>query len=554
MEDETLDPLDQSYLDQTSRECISFEQNDSMTADENSNKNQFQPNVLRSSRRRIQKHSAVVLNSDRLRAIQGQDLSINKSEIAETLNNISLNTNITTSANNNINTYINTNNNSEESTQFTSLTRKLKAVQIIIKTFRLFQWKRMNKFTQFGQWNEFLAMKIFSIYLGYRVRKVLRDPEILKLIDSQKDIFRVLLELILPHQTQLTITQLEQFSLLELKQLLLSSPSLSGIDHTFADSLIKQILQERQKLIEQLFSCKFHWISFPKPGYWEINISTILKRTKIMKFNSPARAKKQQAIQETPPHVKQAMTRATSHRLLNANKKGIQKFHFPNDFAMIDGDSQALRDPEDSSNQTNTSSPPQQTSQQQSIPMKSKSLQALLAQKEMRPQTAPQPTTTHQQNISPEALQSRRQSTRNSLLSSELDLRPKTTQANQHSPSSLKKRSLDGPHIQLDILSAEKLMPARKGGNTNNPDLLPDRKPCLKISLFLPTKDSISSSSSKNITANASSVSSSSVAASNLKRVSISKSSNSFILFSYINNINIFSLLFLIVYSYGTRF
>ena len=60
----------------------------------------------------------------------------------------------------------------------------------------------------------------------------------------------------------------------------------------------------------------------------------------------------------------------------------------------------------------------------------------------------------------------------------------KRYQPTNTSPLPHRKRVVDRAHIQLELISAQRLMPAKKGGNSKT--TAPDRKPCLRITLLLP--------------------------------------------------------------------
>jgi hypothetical protein len=93
--------------------------------------------------------------------------------------------------------------------------------------------------------------------------------------------------------------------------------------------------------------------------------------------------------------------------------------------------------------------------------------------------------------------------------------------------TSMRHRSADGGHIQLDILSGEKLIPAKKGAVGNKESgagPIPDRKPGLKITLNLPSSSTQPPQTSASSNSRASPMNSNAAASSSsLKKVSLVK-------------------------------
>lgn len=223
---------------------------------------------------------------------------------------------------------------------------------MIYKWWNTKKENRLNKFTQNGQWSFQVANKIFSWFLGYRIRKLLRtSSELQKLINSQKDIYRVIKEMLEQYikeprgvsspksKTPLTtVGETIDFFMFRLDKLQGNSAVLSqlGPDQAFLKSLVKELLNEREKLLKALWS-DAAWVHFPRPGYWSFNAKRLGKvgivRTRSVgamghgaspspaALSSPSRPLRSlKAVQETPPHVK-AATNPTALQEKSQRKK-----------------------------------------------------------------------------------------------------------------------------------------------------------------------------------------------------------------------------------------
>ena len=83
------------------------------------------------------------------------------------------------------------------------------------------------------------------------------------------------------------------------------------------------------------------------------------------------------------------------------------------------------------------------------------------------------------------------------LLKQQLNKRLKTVETSNHQSKQIpkqlyvseSKRNNHKAHLQIDLISADKLMPAKKGSanrDLNTGEVIADRRPCIKLSLYLP--------------------------------------------------------------------
>ena len=190
---------------------------------------------------------------------------------------------------------------------------KIRQTELYLKSIRLIQkwWLsarqriRYNKYTQGGRWSKKLADSVFAMFLGYRVRCLLKQAVLKKTRNAQLDIAKVLSDVLTKSQEQKKIGDLSSFS---------------ATDKSLAQSLIKQLLVEKEKLHNLVFF-NSTWRTFPAPGYWDLvgafRNSQIAVRNGVPQparnspntFTTPPRAGKiaissqpRQAIINTPPH------------------------------------------------------------------------------------------------------------------------------------------------------------------------------------------------------------------------------------------------------------
>ena len=278
---EDLDPLENStYLDvsmttggHTSTEGVSMDQSDvTMLGDDaiDSSARSFTGNSLRSSRRRVQKHSAVVLNSDRLRRVRD-----NQTPVDDSIQDISRGSNHESSLlEENVNSTIltqsmdiNDHNQSDESLlvipssnaipSSSSISKQeielySQSMGIVVLTeamavTRVVRWwkgllaRRLYNFTIHNKWSYQTSVKVFNILLGYRIRRLFRSAEVKKMISAQLDMQRVLLDLIQQYQPSDPSVP-PVFWLPSIRQELVNNRKFSSADQNLAKSLVKELI------------------------------------------------------------------------------------------------------------------------------------------------------------------------------------------------------------------------------------------------------------------------------------------------------------------------
>lgn len=183
----------------------------------------------------------------------------------------------------------------------------LKSVRLIKKWWLVErQRSRFKKYTQGGRWSKKMADSVFALLLGYRVRCLLKLPVLKKTRNAQLDIAQVLSDLLTKSEVHKKNGDLSSFS---------------ATDKSLVQSLIKELLVEKEKLHSLVFSNSL-WRTFPSPGYWDLmgafrncqnvgrySVSQQPARTNSDIFSTPPRSMKvaltaqpRQAIISTPPH------------------------------------------------------------------------------------------------------------------------------------------------------------------------------------------------------------------------------------------------------------
>lgn len=455
---------------------------------------------LGSSRRRIQKNTAVVLNADRLKRFALEESS---SSILED----SVLSYVTTNVSNN-----NTNQGSDKS----SITKVIDIIppeNQLEKTFdhleerqaydRLCSWwktmKKKNSNNQKKPSFSFISIpnttkeKLFSLLLGWRVRKIMQYTKIKQICAEHRDVKMVLYDLLVSNKSSPSNQPprrpedaIEDWIRSRKAQSIPADQVLTGVDHSLAQSLVRQLLAEREKLLQEFFrNCT--WSPFPNPGYWKLDLLSHLKakeKTPVVansNFASPPRPS--QIIQETPPHIKSSMQQASQGHIVNQQKQSqakvpVKLFVSHNNSRLIDdtnielvGNSEhvpatgravprSLKEVMDSKLVNDSSS-----FYEDDRPLPT--LAKVVNGQDDRPITASaadrglmgagsSSMSTHQSRLSG------RPATADPSLGGNSSGKPIAQKRASTAPSSQKKRSQDGGHIQLDILSGDRLMPARK--------------------------------------------------------------------------------------------
>lgn len=280
-------PMDSSMLDQSMNLS---------TMDVN------QSTSIRSSRRRV-KGSAVVLNTDRLQKYIQKD----RSDISQDNHTADLNEKEAHSVS------------IASARQPPTESVRIRALFRIQRWWKQYSSTRLVKFTQLGVWNVQTAHKIFAALLGYRVRKLMKLKSIQLNIKAQQDIKRILSDMCnsMGSYTGGWERFREELAAETVDDLLLKYPTLSHSDLTLAKSMSKQLLMERNKLHSLIFN-RCIWRQFPPPGYWDIaaalHAATTTTTNRSHVGASPARKVPSSKTNnmDTPPSVRRAVKQSSS--------------------------------------------------------------------------------------------------------------------------------------------------------------------------------------------------------------------------------------------------
>jgi acyl carrier protein phosphodiesterase len=166
--------------------------------------------------------------------------------------------------------------------------------------------------------------KLFALVLGYRVRKLMSIIEVKNLIKTQRDIKTVLLDLFHQHPASITLLQyapnqpvdllVERWQQQRLEQSVPCIQSLGDVDHSLASTLVRQILGEREKMLNIIYK-HAKWIRRGHDGgYWQLEYLSRLRSTTNRRRTSggtnsnttttPVR-QRNKVVADTPPHLKQ---------------------------------------------------------------------------------------------------------------------------------------------------------------------------------------------------------------------------------------------------------
>lgn len=472
---------------------------------------------LRSSRRRVQKHSAVVLNADRLKkfassastsALLDDSAILDDSMMSQSDANLSFATETTVESHSNI------------TINFRIKVDEMEATKIIQRWWQRILFLRRWKYMQYGKWDINRSDKVFSLILGHKLRKLISLNDCQKLMRAENDVRKVITELLLPYAKSTVIAQhsslqnseeaigkmsinLVQTWLLNVQELSRSHSLLSGPDQQLIKSLIKQLLLERSKVYKYIFEQAI-FRSFPAPGYWHllhrlINVeeqaqkaqkrqsilqrraarlpptnnvsipaaasllSSELRSEPITLQRTPVRPLKSTPtmMEETPPHVKQAMSQhdTESHASIR-NKKLPFKFLSQHQQQTQQQQPMAISPSELTKDQSLFHAISPGITEENSGGDESEELHVI-----RRPSTAPTSSTLNTNNTHNNLQKKGQPSIPTPIIRPSTTATGRTPSVSSSSsllPNDLRKRAHDGGHIQLEILSGEKIMPAKK--------------------------------------------------------------------------------------------
>jgi len=320
---------------------------------------------IRSSRRRLKTGSAVVLNTDRLQKCMSSDTHAQQSSIDAALNDVD----VDDQENKDINCSILLSNQTSAdpiisevslghdkpqtseavSRKHQEITEQLKHLKQQLKgacsspdsnlardrsaTIIQRKWvqfkslKNKLRYTQHGKWTSRQSDMVFALVLGYRARYLLKSLAADLNIKAQRDVIQLLSDMYFSSVGKGVQYKWEFIDKLLRKNdetvddLLVLNPSLSHSDLMLAKSLSKQLLLERQRFHRLLFQC-CTWVPTggPSAGYWDLSVPildalTATKNSSRRSSNvfSPSRKLPRSPTKydaETPPSLRLAMNHA----------------------------------------------------------------------------------------------------------------------------------------------------------------------------------------------------------------------------------------------------
>ncbi|RYH15266.1 hypothetical protein EON65_32040, partial [archaeon] len=250
LEDSVTDTVFNESADQTTLECISFEQSDSAGS------MQSRKMLLRTSRRRVQKNTAVVLNADKMKrfALDETTMTILEDSVLDTA------------------TFVHPP--LSQPLPYPSPPHHDPVLQVLpIAAQRIISWWRSLKkssksspshthihtqththaHTRADKMNIKHHDRLFSLLLGYRVRKLLRTHEIKSLVTGHNDVRQVLYDL-LPTPSHTHIPPYTSHThRIEAWRASGKLYGLSDVDHTLALSLYRTLLLAKEKFHTAFF-------------------------------------------------------------------------------------------------------------------------------------------------------------------------------------------------------------------------------------------------------------------------------------------------------------
>ena len=414
----------------------------------------------------------------------------------------------------------------------------LKYIRGCIKTIELW-WKRLVlrrkvRYTQYNKWSSRQSTLLFACILGWRVRFLMKNKKILNIKKAIKDIQYILLDIIRSSGKSAdnkSASLSPNFGSNEFTIDLVRASIKSGNERSaysyvsYTDwTLVKTLLKQLNGKNKEFRNLIFHGAKgrvWPAPGYYSLYQSVRSEAIKVgIKYRTlidsdrnyklppppPMLKPSQQAAAGVPPipavlmEVKQIDSSNTpSTKPLNESSKEVGKElstlrkHMS---SMVGGpkvDDYHNNEVNNASTSVITPSP---------LSRLAESVSPSIIHDKIRPRSLHEVLSSRNMsiNVSNDDINADVQSekvaetheTCQIINGSELEdssMNDNFIDPVSEAPVSVMKRDNNcKPHIQLDILAADKLMPASKGPISRdiNGSRIPDRKPCIRITLYFP--------------------------------------------------------------------
>ena len=508
-----------------------YKHNDNNNNDSNDNN---RGSLILTNQRRKLRGSTIILNSQRIKSMS--DLTDNKNTTTTTTT--TSNSNSITSSNSSMRNKLSPSTNEKIALAEEKYFRR-KTAAIIIQRFwkswssyksssssisssiicaanaiqswtrQLLKRRQENNYSQKGKWSKCTSDKVFALLLGYRVRTIMKSSKVKATSAAFKDIMKVLIDLVT--NTNGLLDSDSSNSCTKTTDSIINAinagterkrfPLVLTADWVFIKSLLKQMNQQQQKIYRLIFEGS-KWLAYPVPGY--VCLSDAFKRLCIQCKVIPivGQTPPRQTPPRPPPHNKnddraasntfltpptppstQSQSRVSSSqrselRTPNASSKESTPYRVTSTSPLV-SESPPVRRPrplaeafdkelmsfDDSIKLVGANVDPQYLKASLS---RVKALSIAMNQQK------------NEQIRSSSAAEDRPLGISRNRRSQSLDMSAKDIEvSSKPDPTSSNQRRSNKAHIQLDILSADKLMPAKRGNSS-----IPDRKPGLKISLY----------------------------------------------------------------------
>ena len=409
----------------------------------------------------------------------------------------------------------------------------LKYIRGCIKMIELW-WKRLvlrrsRRYTQYSKWTSRQSSLLFACILGWRVRFLMKNEKVINIKKAIKDIQHILMDIISStgkgaDSKSTSSTRSNQFAIDMVRESIKSGnersvyPLISYMDWTLVKTLLKQLKSKNKEFRSVIFHGA-RWRICPAPGYYSLYQSVkseamkgclkqriIADADRNSKLPSPPIVKPAQVTVGPPPipavlfEVKQSDNcNSSSAQPLVESSKDLSKElntlrkHLS---SMPGGPKVDSHRPSEASNLSTSSITPSPLSRlAESVSpsindkIRPRSLHEVLSSRNMSINVSNDDLGNDFHGDKVTDKHETRQVVGNGSEVEDMSMSDNFSESVNEVPVSVIKRdSSSKPHIQLDILAADKLMPASKGPISRdiNGCRIPDRKPCLRITLYFP--------------------------------------------------------------------
>jgi hypothetical protein len=160
--------------------------------------------------------------------------------------------------------------------QINKMNQKAALIQQRWRSYRFDQeQKSLLRFSQGGKWQPKVSHLVLGLILGHLTRSRMKDPLVTKSYLSLRDAWTVLEGLV----TDMTVEKLIFLSVHNSPQQVMNQ--LKTIDWPFARMFIKQVLVSRGVIWDHMIGCR-RWSRLPSPGHWYFPQQQQIHSTKLI--------------------------------------------------------------------------------------------------------------------------------------------------------------------------------------------------------------------------------------------------------------------------------